>query len=337
MQAIRAATSRAASIAFEIGSKNSFLDGTLQLNLTGFYYQYKNLQLARIVQRTAVNDNIDADIYGLEAEAIISPIRDFVVNANFSYLHTRVTSDEALPNPRDPSGGDPNAVIIKDLNGGANCAVTAANGSAAAARAFVDAANAAFGAAVGDPGMFAPATQVLSNGTYGAYSICGKSTDTSGSLNALISNPPDAVDAMFGLPAGTPLPFTVYDTGLPVSLRGNRLPQAPTYKFAVGAQYTIHTGGDTTLVPRVDLNYTGNSYASIFNGVIDRMPGYEVVNAQVQFNGPDSRWYIRGFAKNLTADNAITGQYVTDQSTGLFTNVFTIEPRQYGVAVGFNL
>jgi iron complex outermembrane receptor protein len=300
--------------AFEIGSKNTLLNGTLQLNLSGFYYKYHDLQLARIVSRTAVNDNVDADIYGIEAEAIMSPISDFVVNANVSWLHTKVTSRDTLPNPRDPSGGRSDAVVIKDLLGGANCAVLSSVGSAIAARTFVNAVNQQIGATVGDPTLFQPAVQVMSNGTYGAYSICSSLQQAA---------------------AGTAGAFEVMGTGVPVSIYGNKLPQAPTYKFAIGAQYTIHTGGDTSLVPRVDLNYTGNSYASIFNGIIDRMPGYEVVNAQLTFNGPDDRWYIRGYVKNLTNDNAITGQYVTDQSTGLFTNVFTIEPRQYGAAVGF--
>ncbi len=76
--------------AFEIGSKNTFLHGALRLNLTGFYYKYDSLQLARIVARTAVNDNVNADIYGVEAEAIISPVPAFTVNANFSFLHSRV-------------------------------------------------------------------------------------------------------------------------------------------------------------------------------------------------------------------------------------------------------
>ena len=65
------------------------------------------------------------------------------------------------------------------------------------------------------------------------------------------------------------------------------------------------------------------------------MQGYEVVNAQVQLNGRNDAWYLRGFVQNLTNNNAITGQYVTDQSSGLFTNIFTLEPRRYGVAVGF--
>ena len=46
--------------AFEIGSKNTFAGGKFRLNLTAFYYQYKALQLSRIVARTSVNDNVDA-------------------------------------------------------------------------------------------------------------------------------------------------------------------------------------------------------------------------------------------------------------------------------------
>src|SRR3546814_8003209 len=38
--------------AFEIGSKNTFGNGALQLNLTAFYYKYKDLQLSKIVART---------------------------------------------------------------------------------------------------------------------------------------------------------------------------------------------------------------------------------------------------------------------------------------------
>ena len=303
--------------AYEIGSKNTFLDGTLQLNLTGFYYDYKNLQLARIVARTAVNDNVNAKIYGIEAEAVISPTPDFVVNANFSWLKSKVSGDTYLANPRDPSGGRTDAVIIKDITNASNCAVYSTSGSAAAAQAYVNTINGAIGGSIGEPGILQPATQVLPNGTYGAYSICDQLEENAGTVGSLFGG------------------IDFEGSGVPVNVKGNQLPQAPTYKFAVGAQYTFHTANDWTIVPRVDLNYTGNSYASIFNQPIDRLPGYEVVNAQLTLNGPDDKWYVRGFVKNLTADNAITGQYVTDQSSGLFTNVFTIEPRQYGVAVGF--
>jgi hypothetical protein len=59
------------------------------------------------------------------------------------------------------------------------------------------------------------------------------------------------------------------------------------------------------------------------------------MNAQMQLNGRDERWFVRAFIANITNSSSITGQYVTDQSSGLFTNIFTLEPRRYGIAAGF--
>ena len=304
--------------AFEIGSKNTFGNGTLRLNLTGFYYKYKGLQLSRIVARTAVNDNVDANIYGVEAEAIISPIARFVVNMNASYLKTEITGDKALINPRLPSGGRSDTVLIKDITNASNCVVIPNAGGAAAANAYVGAVNGAIG-------LRAP-TAIPATGTTGAYGICS-------ALAASAASPSAALRAAFGVPTGA-LPFTVTD-GVPVGLNGNKLPQAPTYKWAIGAQYTVDLAGGWTVVPRADLNYTGNFSASVFNLNVDRVPGYEVVNAQIQVNAPDDRFYLRAFVQNLTDNDAITGQAVADQSSGLYTNIFTIEPRRYGAAVGF--
>ncbi|UIJ44064.1 TonB-dependent receptor [Sphingomonas cannabina] len=305
--------------AFEIGSKNTFGNGKLRLNVTGFYYKYNSLQLSRIVSRTAVNDNVNADIYGVEAEAIISPVRKFVVNANFSYLHSKVSSDKFIADPRDPSGGRSDAVIIKDISNAANCAILSNTGSAVAVNTFVTAVNSAIG-------LRGP-TAVPGTNTTGAFSVCS-------ALQAAAANPSAPLRALFGVPTGA-LPFTMLGSGVDVNIRGNKLPGAPTYKASVGAQYTIDFANGMSLVPRADLNFTGNSYASVFNRQMDRLPAYEVINAQITLNGADDRWYLRGFVQNLTNNNAVTGQYTGDQASGLYTNVFTIEPRRYGIAAGF--
>jgi iron complex outermembrane receptor protein len=302
--------------AFEIGSKNTFLNGTLRLNLTGFYYKYQGLQLSRIVARTSVNDNVNANIYGVEAEAIITPVRAFTVNMNFSYLHSRVSEDKFLANPRDPSGGRSDAVIIKDITNASNCAVQSTAGSGAAATAYVNAINGGINAATG--AGLRPAVAVPGTNANGAFSICSALTASASTVGAAFGG------------------IQVLGSGVAVNIKGNSLPNAPTYKAAVGAQYTIDLGtGGYTLVPRADINYTGDSTGTIFNLNVDRIPGYEVVNAQLQLNAPDDRFFVRGFVQNLTNNNATTGLYVTDQSSGLFTNIFTIEPRRYGVAAGF--
>jgi iron complex outermembrane recepter protein len=308
--------------AFEIGSKNQF--GALTLNVTGFYYQYRGLQLSRIVARTSVNDNVDANIWGVEVEGVIRPTREFTVNFGFSYLNTEVSSDKFLGNPRDPSGGRSDVVIIKDITNGANCAVRPTTaGNAAGTQAYVTAINSGLGLRA--PTGFGADSGILATGAFGICSV----------LEATAANPSAPLRALFGVPTGA-LPFVVENAGVPVNIRGNHLPQAPNVKASIGVQYEATVGQDMTLVPRFDLTYTGDSYGNIFNGRINRINGYAQANAQIQLNGPDRRWFARAFVQNIFDSDSTTGLYVTDQSSGLFTNIFTLDPRRYGVAVGFN-
>jgi outer membrane receptor protein involved in Fe transport len=296
--------------AFEIGSKNSFGNGQLQLNLTGFYYDYKDLQLSSIIARTSVDENVSAHVYGVEIEAIMRPIRAFTVNISASYLHTAVSQDEYLSDPRDFGGGRADAVIIKDLTNASNCAVIPNTpGVAAISNGTVDAVNAQLG--------LAGTTAFPSNGgiaSTGAYSICS---------------------VLQGVAAANigPTGITVLTSGVPVDIKGNQLPGAPKYKVSLGAQYEIPIDR-LTLTPRVDLHYTGESTGSIFNGPVNAIPSYIQINAQIQLDGPDHKWYMRAFVENLTNSSSITGEYVTDQSSGLFTNIFTLDPRRYGVSFG---
>jgi outer membrane receptor protein involved in Fe transport len=88
------------------------------------------------------------------------------------------------------------------------------------------------------------------------------------------------------------------------------------------------------VVPRFDYIYTGSSYGNIFNGDINKISGYSQMNASLQVNGSGDKWFVRAFVQNIADNNATTGLYVTDQSSGLFTNIFTLEPRRYGLAAG---
>jgi iron complex outermembrane receptor protein len=302
--------------AFEIGSKNTFLDGTLRANITAFYYKYKGLQLSSIQERTSINQNINANIYGVEGEFILQPIRPLTVNLNVSYLHSAVAGDTFLINPADPSGGRSDAVIIKDITTAASCAVTPnVAGNAALANGYVAAVNAGINAATGTdlraPVAF-PTGHGLPDGVTGAYSIC----------NSLAAG---------AAASGVNVAFN----GVPTNVRGNNVPQAPTFKFSAGAQYVIELASGMAITPRVDLAFTGESFGSIHNTVVNRVPSYHVVNAQLQVDGVDNRWYARAYIQNAFNNNAITGLYVTDQSSGLFSNIFTLEPRRYGIAAGF--
>ena len=291
--------------AFEIGSKNVFANGMLQANLTAFYYKYSDLQLSRIVARTSVNDTIDADIWGAELETIIRPSDNWLFNINFSYLNAEVAGDQFFSNPRDPGGGDPNAVIIKDLSNGSLCAVTGPAPGAAAA--FVGGFNQVLG--LQGPTRFPSDGGIRS---LGAFSIC----------SALQDNAPPG--------------FDVLSPGVQVNLRGNKLPQAPEMKASVGAQYTAEFSNGMTLVPRIDVALTGEQYGNVFNGSVNRIEPFVQANAQIQLNSASDRWFVRGFVQNIFDSDSTTGLYVTDASSGNFTNIFTLDPRRYGIAVGID-
>jgi outer membrane receptor protein involved in Fe transport len=295
--------------AFEIGTKNTFLNGNLQLNLTGFYYKYKGLQLSRIVARTSVNDTIDANIWGLELESVIRPADNFLVNMSLSYLNTKVAGDQFFSNTRDPGGGDPNAVIIKDITNGSNCAVT--GNAAGGPDQFVGAINASLGLRA--PAEFPANGNIASSGAFGICSV--------------LTTQAAAIGAAFG-------GIQVLSPGVLVNLKGNDLPQAPEYKASMGVQYTAEFGSGWTLVPRGDVSMTGTQYGNIFNGRVNRIEPFVQANAQIQLNSPDNRWFVRGFVQNIFDSDSTTGLYVTDASSGLYTNIFTLEPRRYGIAVG---
>ncbi len=317
--------------AFEIGSKNTFANGKIMLNITGFYYDYKDLQLSRIVARTSVNDNVSAKIYGLEAEAVLRPTDELTINMNASYLHTEVSQDKMLANPRDFGAGRADAVIIKDITNGANCAVSSNSGSAAGVNAYVNQVNTWINTinAVGNPlttagtglqpGAGLQPTTAFPSGSglnsTGAFGVC-----------AILANLAGPVGGSFG-------GVTVHSAGIETNIKGNKLPGSPDYKFSAGVQYALPVG-EMTVTPRADFVYTGKSYGNIFNGTVNEVPSFTQVNAQVQIDGPDKKWFARVWVQNLTDKDSITGLYVTDQSSGNYTNVFTLEPRRYGLTAG---
>lgn len=319
--------------AFEIGSKNIFANGMLQLNATAFYYKYKDLQLSRIIARTSVNDTVDADIWGIELESIIRPDPNWLINMNFSYLNAEVAGDQFFSNPRDPGGGDPNAVIIKDITNGALCAVTGPG-----ANAYVATANNLInggldldndgnldiqpGAGLQAPGAFPADGGIASTG---AFSICAV-------LDGLTGAPAPGGGTLGAAFGG----IEVLSPGVQVNLKGNKLPQAPTMKASAGIQYTHEFNSGMTLVPRFDLTFTGEQYGNVFNGNVNRLESFVQANAQIQLNSADDRWFVRGFVQNIFDSDSVTGLYVTDASSGLFSNIFTLDPRRYGVAVGVN-
>lgn len=88
--------------AFEAGLKSTLLDRHLRLNLAGFYYKYKDLQVGKVVNTVLNLENAaTAKIYGLEAEVLAKISPQFEITLNGAWLHARfddyISSDAARP------------------------------------------------------------------------------------------------------------------------------------------------------------------------------------------------------------------------------------------------
>jgi iron complex outermembrane receptor protein len=89
---------------YEAGLKTSLLGGVIQANLTGFYYDYKDLVVSRVINSVATNENAaKARIRGFEAELVLRPSRRFRVDASLGYLdavyRSYTTEDPLFPTP----------------------------------------------------------------------------------------------------------------------------------------------------------------------------------------------------------------------------------------------
>jgi iron complex outermembrane recepter protein len=76
--------------AYELGSKNRFLDNTVQANFTAFLYQYDNLQVSSQFDNTGYIQNAArAQVRGVEFEGIWEPIENLNLSMVYGYLNAK--------------------------------------------------------------------------------------------------------------------------------------------------------------------------------------------------------------------------------------------------------
>ena len=91
--------------AFELGTKNTLLDGALTLNGDFFYYNYENYQISEIVDRTAINRNFDAHAKGAELEATWEPLPGLRFNFAGGWEDTAIAKGDQAVDLMDRTAG----------------------------------------------------------------------------------------------------------------------------------------------------------------------------------------------------------------------------------------
>ncbi|MFV3127214.1 TonB-dependent receptor [Niveispirillum sp. KHB5.9] len=76
---------------YEVGLKSEWLDRKLRLNAAGFYYDYRNLQVSRIIDtpsgpQTLISNAATSTVKGIEVELLMRVARDVELSATYGYL-----------------------------------------------------------------------------------------------------------------------------------------------------------------------------------------------------------------------------------------------------------
>ena len=124
--------------------------------------------------------------------------------------------------------------------------------------------------------------------------------------------------------------------GFAKDLSGNKLPNTPDFTLSAGAQYSMPISADWAGTLRGDFYWQGNSFARIYNDKpYDQLHGYTNINLALIFTNQDG-WQAMAYVKNVMDTTAITGTFLNSDDTALTTNIFTTDPRLFGLRITKN-
>jgi outer membrane receptor protein involved in Fe transport len=297
--------------AFELGTKNTLLDGAMTLNGDVFYYDYTGYQISQIVDRTSVNLNFNAKVNGAELEATWEPLPGLRFNFAGGYEDTSVDKGQSAIDLMDRTAGNPDWLVVKPF--------------------FSETSNCILPANVVRQILQVDSAPNLSG--FGLEGACDAAYNPGIGLIG-VSNGED--QDIFAAAGFDPTTAPNNGEGIAKDLSGNKLPNAPPFTLSFGSQYTMPLSADWAGTLRGDFYWQGNSFARIFNDEpYDQLHGYTNVNLSLIFTNQDG-WQAMAYMKNVFNTTAITGAFLNSDDTALTTNVFITDPRLFGIRVTKN-
>ena len=294
----------------EAGIKGGFADGRLRLNLTGFYYDYKDYQVSQIVDRISLNENFDVKSMGLELEAIWRPTPQFRLDGNIGYLHTKIGKGEKSIDVMNRTQGNDDWMVVRPwVQVPSNCI---------APKSVVE-------RIISSP---LGATHWLT----ALSALCGSANRIGSFHPDFPSRTPFYGPSMFGFTYNPVTDAPNNGRGFDADLSGNELPNAPNLTANIGAQYTWYfSGWDLTL--RGDYYYQSESFFRVYNTEYDRLKGWGSGNISINLESKSNGTAFQLYVKNIADDAPIVDAFTNSDDTMLTTNVFTLDPRIVGFSI----
>jgi iron complex outermembrane recepter protein len=298
--------------AYELGTKNTLLDGGVTLNGDVFYYDYKGYQISQIVDRTSINLNFDATVKGAELETMWEPLPGLKFNFAGGYEDTRVNNGQSAIDLMDRTAGHSDWVLVKPyIADTSNCILPAE-----VVRKILEADDV--------PDLFG---RGLTGACDAAYIPNGQVPFGDGGATNR---------AAFAAAGFDPTTAPNNGEGFAKDLGGNKLPNAPKFTTSLSGEYTMPVSEDWAATLHSDFYWQSQSFARIFNDrPYDKIRGYSNVNLALILTSANG-WQVMGYLKNVFDTTSITGAFLNSDDTALTTNIFVTDPRLFGVRVTKN-
>jgi outer membrane receptor protein involved in Fe transport len=312
--------------AFELGTKNTLADGAVTLNGDVFFYKYQDYQISQIVDRTAINLNFNATVRGAELETSWEPLPGLKLGFNGGYENATIDGDQSAIDLMDRTAGHPGWMVVKPFpTQTSNCVLPT----------YV-------------------INEILSRSTPGVACLLAYSLG----LDIVTQSPytpnpdPDGLpgypgfDPFAGRPGDPDVGQNTYNgvnyvppnngEGFTKNVGGNQLPSAPHFTTSISADYSTPLSSDWAGTLHGDFYWQSGSYWRVFNDSdYDKLEGYTNVNLALIFSNQDG-WQAMVYVKNVLDTTAITGAFLNSDDTSLTTNVFTTDPRLFGIRITKN-
>jgi len=299
--------------AYELGTKNTMFDGAVTLNASVFHYDYKGYQISEIVDRTSINLNFDAKVNGAEIESSWEPLPGLRFNFSGGWEDTSLNKGSKAIDLMDRTAGHSDWLVVKpNILSTSNCIL---------------------------PNYVVAELIALSRSKASIYYPDGTLISSLVGLaceNAY-NNGSDPLVAAGGPSSGfDPATAPNGGAGFNKDLSGNELPNAPPLTASFGAQYSVPLTDEWAATLRGDYYWQDYSWTRVFNdNPYDRLRGYTNVNLALILTGANG-WQAMGYVKNIFNTTAITGAFLYSDDTNLATNVFTTDPRLFGIRITKN-
>ncbi len=293
--------------AFEVGVKSMLLDGRVMLNASGFIYDYGGLQVTRIRNNSSINENVDANLIGLELEGVWRPeaLPGLSVDFAYGWLSSEVEGSMSL-DPINRTGGSDEYILLNNIDPGSSTGINY----------------------VAREAQITPEVLTAALTTGAALDIRNGATVQSVSYPANAAGV--SIPAYFSRNFLNAMGVETLD-GVPVDLDGNQLPNAPEHSLKIGLAHTWNVAGGATLTARWDAYWQSDSYAREFNTIGDEIDSWLQHNASAIYERDN--WTVVAWVRNVMDDDNVTGKYLTSDTSGFFRNYFVTEPRIYGLSV----